>query len=67
MAVRRGVELRVRVRHRPRERERRHERDALARTGRQVVAVELVQPLAGATHFYFVSPALADTGQDDAA
>ena len=26
---------------------------------------KLVQPWAGATHFYFVSPALADTGQDD--
>ena len=64
VAVGLGVELRVRVRHCPREREGRHERDALADTGRKIGAVELVEPPAGATRFYFVAPALADAGQD---
>ena len=67
VAVGLGVELRVRVRHRPREREGRHERDALAHTGREIGAVELVESSAGATRFYFVAPALPDAGQDEAA
>ena len=62
-----GVELCVRVRHRPREREGRHERDVLAHTGREIGAVELIEPPTGATRFYVVEPALADAGQDEAA
>ena len=67
VAVGLGVELRVRVRHRPREREGCHERDALAHTGREIGAVELVEPLTGATRLHVVAPALADAGQDEAA
>ena len=66
VAVGVGVELHVRVRHCPREREGRHERDALAHTGREIGAVQLVEPLAGATRFYFVAAALADARQDEA-
>ena len=67
VAVGLDVELRVRVRHRPREREGRHERDALAHTGREIGAVELVEAPAGATRLHIVSPTLADAGQDEAA
>ena len=67
MTVSLGVELRVRVRHCPRECEGRHERNALAHTGREIGTVELVEPLTRAMRLHVIAPPLADAGQDEAA